>query len=75
MVCDLSPDFSNLITITLQAPLAGLGGLTRSTSVLIADEFGVNVGEPSCYIKVPEFQQFKKYTLIMSNNNVSHKIT
>ena len=75
MICPLN--ISNLITRTLHAPLAELEvSSTRSTSVLVTDDSGVNVGEPSCNTNVPEFQQFKKnmYTLIMSNDNVLHII-
>ena len=70
-------NISNLITRTLHAPLAELEvSSTRSTSVLVTDDSGVNVGEPSCNTNVSEFQQFKKnmYTLIMSNDNVLHII-
>ena len=69
----MSTDFYNLITRTFHLPLAGLEVLsTRPTSVLVVDDFVVNVEVPSYNTKVPELQELKKLAFKMSDNNTLH---
>ena len=69
----MSTDFYNLITRTFHLPLTRLEvSSIRSNSVLVVDNFVVNVEEPSYNTKVPELQELKKLAFKMSDNNTLH---